>query len=496
MHNSIIFDLGIVLIIGFLTASFMKKIGLSVIIGYMVSGLLIGPYGLKLISQTTTIEQLSELGVVFLMFFLGLEFSINKFKRIKNSVFFIGTYEVIFNLLLGFSVGLLLGMTFIQNLFMSCIIALSSSGVVAKLLFEMKKTASYEAEILMGVMVFEDFFAIVLLGVLSSISITKSIQLGSIFKALSTAAIFYIFMILLGVFVINKFIDYLTKIESQELFTALMLGVILLVGWAAASLGLASAAGAFLLGMIIVSYDVEERVHRTVSSFKDIFLIVFFISFGTLLNPAKIPAILLMILIAVPISVLGEILITSSAAYFCGFNGKRSLSIGSSMIARGEYSLIFASVGLTSGAISETLYQFTGVYVFIMTLIAPVAIKNSEAILGLFNSLVPNIILEKSQMISTSLKPILMPDKKEDKHNYTFLILFYSYLFLSAVVYMLNLNLVLKLILSSACLLLTFILRYYVDKEINKYNSNKSIGNLFYIILLFIILLPYLTLLF
>ena len=400
MHHNILFELGIVLFLGFFTALIIKKLGQSVIIGYMVVGLLIGPNALGLVKDPELLNILSELGVVFLMFFLGLEFSINKFRKIKNSVFFIGTYEVILNLIVGFLLGAAMGFMPIERLFVAGIIALSSSGVVAKLLFDMRRTASKGSEVLMGVMVFEDFLAVVLLGILSSFAASHTVQISVIALSAGKALLFYGVFLAVGMLVINKVTDALLKIESQELFTALMLGVILLIGSLAVYIGLASAAGAFLLGMLINSYDVEERLHRTVSAFKDIFLIIFFVTFGMLLNPAEIPKILWMVAIIVPVTIVGEILITSSSAFFSGFSSKSAVAIGASMIARGEYSLIYASLGHNTGAISEKLYMFTGVYVFIMTLIAPVAMKNSYKIKSFLSAVAPPFLKYGAKLVS------------------------------------------------------------------------------------------------
>ncbi|MCX7747028.1 MAG: cation:proton antiporter [Clostridia bacterium] len=430
MEHNILFELGIVLFAGFFAALLMKKLGQSVIIGYMVVGLLIGPNTLGLVKETELLETLSQLGIVFLMFFLGLEFTIKKFKKIKNSVFFIGTYEVILNLLIGFLIGTLLGFPIKERLFFAGIIALSSSGVVAKLLFEMKRTASKESEILMGVMVFEDFFAIVLLGILSSFASDSSVQIGVIAQSIGLAILFYAVFIVIGILVIDRLTDLLLRIESQELFTALMLGVILLVGAFALKIGLASAAGAFLLGMIINSYDVEERLHRTVSAFKDIFLVVFFISFGMLLDPQQIPDILPLIAIVVPLTVLAELIVTSSSAFFSGFSAKSAVAIGSSMIARGEYSLIYASLGLATGAITKSLYQFTGLYVFVMTLIAPIAMKNSQKIKSVLTFTTPKFIKYGAKLISVTMKPILLPEESGVRvdRSYQFLVHFTLYL--------------------------------------------------------------------
>lgn len=469
MHTNILFNLGIVLFLGFFAALVMKKMNQSVIIGYMVAGVLIGPNVLGIVKDTAVLSSLSELGIVFLMFFLGIEFSLNKFKKIKNSVFFIGTYEVLFNLILGIVLGTFLQFALKEKLFFAAIIALSSSGVVAKLLFDMKRTAYKESEVLMGVMVFEDFFAIILLGILSSFAASDKVQFGLISFSIVKSILFYAVFILAGIFIINKFIDVLTRIDSQELFTALMIGIILLIGSLAAYIGLASAAGAFLFGMVIVSYDVEERLHRTVAAFKDIFLIVFFISFGMLLDPRQMPGILWMIAIVVPVTVLGEIIITSSSAFFSGFSSKSAAAIGASMIARGEYSMIFASLGYSTGIIHEPLYQFTGVYVFIMTLIAPFAMKNSNKIRISLSRATPKFIKYSTKLISITMKPLLLPEELNVKpeRNYKFLTAFSLYLLVVIAAFILQ-NVYLLILLSVPGFALVYVMRKLFIKKVHQ----------------------------
>ncbi len=408
MESSLLFELGIVLTLAFFIATLVKKIGLSVIVGYIAVGLIIGPYGLGVVRDVELLEAFSEIGVVLLMFFLGIEFSISKFKRIKNTVIFIGTYEVVFNLLAGFFLAFILGLfiqfTLTEKLFFAAIIALSSSGVVAKLLFDMKRTASQETEILMGVMIFEDFFAVVILGILSSIAISGHVELGALSMLILKVIGFFIVFLLAGKFLIHRLIDYMAAIESQELFTALVIGMVLLTGAIASRFGLSSAAGSFLLGMIITSFDVEQRLHRTVAAFRDIFLTVFFISFGMLLNMRTFPKVIGIVLIAVFVSVFFEILISSSGAYLSGFEARKAVSIGTTMIARGEYALIFASLGLSYGAISDSLYQFTGIYVLIMILIAPFFMQRSEQVYRIFHAVTPKFIKKPLRWISSNAR--------------------------------------------------------------------------------------------
>jgi CPA2 family monovalent cation:H+ antiporter-2 len=414
MTQIVIFELGIILVLSYFSAIIVKKIKQPLIIGYILVGIIIGPNGINLVKNVDILELFSEIGIILLMFFLGIEFSINKFSNTKNSVVFIGTFEVVLNLVVGYAIGTIVGsfygFTQIETLFFACITALSSSGVVGKLIVELKRTASKESEILMGVMIYEDFLAVVLLGVLSTIAIKDHFNIvDSLFPA-AKALVFYGVFFAVGIFIIHKLIDYLAKIESQELFTSLTLGTVMVTATIAASIGLSPAAGGFLLGMVITSYDVEQRLHRTISGFKDIFITVFFVSFGMNLDVTKILGLWSLILIFVPLSIIFEIIISSSAAYISGFSPQKAVNIGTSMVARGEYSMIFATIGLTAGAISENLYQFTGIYVLLMTLLTPITMKNSQKITKLFSFVIPEFIKFGGKVFADTLRPVIMPE--------------------------------------------------------------------------------------
>ncbi len=231
--------------------------------------------------------------------------------------------------------------------------------------------------------------------------------------------------------------------------------------------------------MVIVSYDVEERLHRTVAAFKDIFLIIFFISFGMLLDPKQIPGILWMILIVVPVTILGEIVITSSSAFFSGFTSRSSISIGTSMIARGEYSLIFASMGFATGAISESLYQFTGVYVFIMTLIAPIAMKNSEKIKHVISFGVPRFLKYGAKLVSITMRPILLPEEADlrEERGYKFLVLSAMYMVIMVLSFIMD-SLYLLIALAVAGLAVIFFLRKLFIIKIKKLEAQIDFGRM------------------
>ncbi|MBS3976119.1 MAG: cation:proton antiporter [Syntrophomonadaceae bacterium] len=448
MGNVLLLDLGLVLAAGFAGALLSRRLGQSVIIGYVFLGLLLGPYTLDLIQNPDLITMLGEVGVVLLMFFLGLEFSLKRLHSVRRSVLFIGSTELLANLAVGFLAGYLAGWPLIDRLFLAGIMAMSSSGVVAKLLFEMKRTASREAEILMGVMVFEDFIAVIYLGVLAGIIAAQAVTLDTVIWSVVKAVLFYGLFLTIGARLMGMISARLAQIDSEEQFIAALFGLLLLVAAGSLQLGVVAAAGAFLLGMIIDQQELVERLHQTLAPFRDAFLVIFFLSFGTHLNPHVFPEVALYVALFVPLSILAEVVITSTAAFISGLSPRKAVAIGAGMVARGEYAMIYATLGLTAGVISPLLYNFTGLYVLVMTLLAPFFMRHSGIIEQAISRIVPVTWKFAAKTVSAVMRPVMLPDKEEKEPVSIFTGLLLAYLGLLMIAF-LNKQLWLALVLAA-----------------------------------------------
>jgi CPA2 family monovalent cation:H+ antiporter-2 len=415
MGNVLLLDLGIVLAAGFVGAMLSRRLGQSVIVGYVILGMVLGPYTFDLIRNPDLITMLGEIGVVLLMFFLGLEFSLKRLQRVRRSVLFIGSTELLANLAVGFLAGYLVGWSQTDRLFLAGIMAMSSSGVVAKLLFEMKRTASREAEILMGIMVYEDFIAVIYLGVLSGIVAAQAVTLDTVLLAVIKAVLFYGLFLTLGARLLGKLSKRLAQIDSEELFIAALFGLLLLVAAGSLKLGIVAAAGAFVLGMIIDHQELVERLHQTLAPFRDAFLVVFFLSFGMHLNPHAFPQVALYVALFAPLSIMAEVLVTSAASFISGLSPRKAVAIGAGMVARGEYAMIYATLGLAAGVISPLLYNFTGLYVLVMTLLAPLFMRNSAVIQRALAKVIPATWKFAAKTVSGVMRPVILSDKEEQE---------------------------------------------------------------------------------
>jgi CPA2 family monovalent cation:H+ antiporter-2 len=448
MGNVLLLDLGLVLAAGFAGALLARRLGQSVIVGYVLLGVLLGPHTLDLIQNPDLITMLGEVGVVLLMFFLGLEFSLKRLQSVRRSVLFIGSTELLANLAVGFLAGYLAGWPLIDRLFLAGIMAMSSSGVVAKLLFEMKRTASREAEILMGVMVFEDFIAVIYLGVLAGIIAAQAVTLDTVIWSVVKAVLFYGLFLTIGARLMRRLSARLAQIDSEEQFIAALFGLLLLVAAGSLQLGVVAAAGAFLLGMVIDQQELVERLHQTLAPFRDAFVVIFFLSFGTHLNPQVFPEVALYVALFVPLSILAEVVVTSTAAFISGLSPRKAVAIGAGMVARGEYAMIYATLGLTAGVISPVLYNFTGLYVLVMTLLAPFFMRHSGIIVQAISRIVPVTWKFAAKTVSAVMRPVMLPDKEEKEPVSIFTGLLLAYIGLLIIAF-LNKQMWLALILAA-----------------------------------------------
>jgi len=367
------------------------------------------------IAETTLVRAISELGILLLMFFLGIEFSLERLKRVRAAVLLVGTGELLANLSVGFLVGYALGWGLIERAFLAGIVAMSSSGVVAKLLIEWRRTANPEAEALMGIMIFEDFIAVLYLGVLAGLS-GEGARASPVVLSLLKATAFYALVLGVGGKVLSRALTLTLRLRSEELFALLWLALIILAGVGAAQFGVAPAAGAFRLGMISPARDSDlgERIYGRLEAFRDVFLALFFLAFGMLLEPESLKRVLPLVLLVVPLSILTELVITSSLAFLAGFPAPVALAIGAGMIPRGEYALLYAAFGQQLGLIRSDLVQFTGWYVFVMTLLAPAFMKNTRPLYRALRRLIPTPVAFAGTLISTTLQPMMVRTSSGD----------------------------------------------------------------------------------
>ena len=343
--QELMFEVGTIMLVAFIGAALSTKAKQSVILGYIVAGVLIGPFmhfnifGFQydgLMNDTSFISYLSSLGLTLLMFFVGLEFSVSKLKKTKSSAFLLALINTGLDFFIGITVGLVLGWPIVDTVFLAGVIAMGSAAITGQSLMELQRMSNPETEFLLGMVVVEDFLSMILMtiagGLLFKSGGSNPLTLTSMIVGVLA---FYSFFIFLALFVVPRCAKHFEKIKSDEMFVLFALGLVFLSSAMAEVSGVPAIIGAFFLGMVFAETKISDRLKDRISPFKDALVAVFFISFGMLINPAMFPQVFWIVLLAVPLVILGDLLLTGALAYFLGFSGRSATFMGSSMCGRG-----------------------------------------------------------------------------------------------------------------------------------------------------------------
>lgn len=418
--DDVMFQVGVIMLIAFIGAALARRTRQSVMLGYILAGILIGPHmhielgGFVydgLLQDTDFIMAMSQLGLILLLFFVGLEFSFSKLKRTKAPATILAVINLGINMFAGIMLGTLLGWPIVDTIFLAGIVAMSSCAITAKSLFELERLANPETEFLLGMVIVEDFLAMVLLTIVGGLMVKSEAAPLSISTMALGIIVFYVFFIILAIWVIPRTVKHLKKIKSDEMFVLFALGVVFLSAALAEVSSVPAIIGAFFIGMVFAETQISERFVEKISPFRDAFVAVFFVSFGMLIDPAMFSSVIWIVVLAVPLVIINDVLITAALAYFLGFSAKGAVSMGTSLCGRGAESVMYASVG--SRAVGSTrgaeLFPFAGAFCFVMSAITPLLMRNSVTITEGIAKRLPNHIKYSGSVISRTLGKLVMP---------------------------------------------------------------------------------------
>lgn len=396
MHDlaPLIVDLAVILGVASLMAIIFQKIRQPIVLGYLIAGIIVGPYTPPhmLITDTTNITIISELGVIFLMFSLGLEFSFHKLKRVGFSASLTGFFEVAGMLLIGFLAGKLLGWSFFDSLFLGAALSVSSTTIIIKALEELKLKKQHFAEIIFGILIVEDLLAILLLVGLSMVVVTSNIFSVDLANAALKLVLVVGGWFLLGYFLVPSIINRIKPYINEETLTLISVALCLFLVCVAAYFDYSAALGAFIMGSILAETSLIKRIEQSIKPIRDVFAAVFFVSVGMLIDPSVIFLYWETVLLLCAVTIAGKFLVTGVGSFLSGQPFTDSVRIGFGMAQIGEFSFIIAALGLTLGATSSQLYPIIIAVSAITTFTTPYLIRFSgKSSQILFKRLSPRI---------------------------------------------------------------------------------------------------------
>jgi CPA2 family monovalent cation:H+ antiporter-2 len=380
IETALLLDIALILMGAAVVAVIFNKLRLPVVVGYLLVGMLLGPYVLGIDTISDYIDEvnfLANLGIIFLMFSIGLEFNLKRLRRIGSFAILAGTIEVLIMLVIGYEVGKLLGWSDIQSVYLGGVVAISSTAVIIKVLVESGRLDSTVGESVVGLLIIEDVAAVVLLTVFGSLSSGDSAISGSLFTQIIGIAAFFIVTLLLGLAIVPRALNWIGRTSSNEILLIVALGFTFGMAIFALELGLSVAIGAFLMGIIVSEYKEGDRIAKSVEPLKDVFMAIFFVSIGLLINPNLIVDTWQVVLILVLVFIVGKIFAVGIASYTANRDIRTSVTTGFAMVAMGEFSFVIAKTGLDVGSVDETFYSdVIGVAVITMALM-PFVFKSS-----------------------------------------------------------------------------------------------------------------------
>ncbi|MFD3274167.1 cation:proton antiporter [Paenibacillus dendritiformis] len=383
--DHLVLEVGLAVLLIALVGLLAASIRTSVIPFYILVGMAVGPHAphigafdFRFIESAEVIAFMGRLGVLFLLFYLGLEFSIGRLMKSGRSIVMGGTIYILINFTLGLLYGWVNGFPIEETMVMAGITTISSSAIVAKVLVDLKRTANPETEMILGIIMFEDIFLAVYISVLSGLVLSDSSSVGGVILSALYALGFMLLLLIAGrsaAPLLNKVFN----IRSNELFLLLVFGFLFLVAGFSETIHVAEAIGALLTGLILAETMHMKRIEQLILPFRDFFGALFFFSFGLTIVPSALGGALWLSVGAVAVTLFGNFLAGMLAGKSAGLSPKASANIGLTIVSRGEFSIIMANLG-KSGGLLELLQPFAALYVLILAILGPLLTKESRLI--------------------------------------------------------------------------------------------------------------------
>lgn len=378
--QQLIIDLALILGAAGLIILIFQKLKQPVVLGYIIAGLLISP-NFSLFPTITSVESIrvwADIGVIFLLFSLGLEFSFKKLVKVAPTAGITGIYEVSLMLLTGYITGKLLGWSTMDSIFLGGIIAISSTTIIVRAFDELGVKTKKFAGSVFGVLVIEDLAAVLLLVLLSTVAVSQQFSGTQMLFSVLKLAFFLILWFISGIYLLPTFLKRLHRLINEETMLVLSLGLCLIMVVLATQAGFSSALGAFIMGSILAETSDQERIIHLVKPVKNLFGAIFFVSVGMLINLSVLADYILPVILLTLVVICGKIINATIGSLISGQPLKQSLQTGMSLAQIGEFSFIIATLGQTLKVTSSFLYPIAVGVSVITTFFAPYLIRFSE----------------------------------------------------------------------------------------------------------------------
>jgi len=369
--------IALVLGVAAITTVLFQRVHQPVVLGYLLAGVLVGPYvAFPVFANPEIVHSLSELGVILLMFALGLEFRLRKLVELAPTAGLVALLQCILMTWLGFAVGRSFGWTVLESIFTGALISISSTTIIAKA-FDEQSVRGRVREFVVGILIVEDLIAVLLMAVLTAIATGSGLSAGALAFTTGKLVAFLVGLVAIGILIVPRSMRAIVRLNRPETTLVASIGFCFAISLLAQAFGYSVALGAFIAGSLVAESGEEHAIEPLVAPVRDVFAAVFFVSVGMMINPGLIlenAGAVAALTVAV---LLGSIITVSVGAFLTGNGTRVSIQSGMSLAQIGEFSFIIAALGSSLGATRDFLYPVAVAVSAITTLTTPWLIRSS-----------------------------------------------------------------------------------------------------------------------
>ena len=391
----IIVDLAMILLVAGVTTILFKKLNQPLVLGYIIAGFITGPHFsfFPTVSDSANIQVWSEIGVIFLLFALGLEFSFYKLKSVGNTAFIATAVEIGGMLGVGYVAGSLLGWSHMDSIFLGGMLAMSSTTIIIKAFEDLKLKGQRFTEMVFGVLIVEDIAGIIMMVMLSTLA-AAGISTLELAMGVGRLAFFLTLWFVMGMYLVPTFFKKAKNLMNDETLIVASVGLCLGMVVLATHMGFSAALGAFIMGSLIAEAPNAEHIEHLVKPVKDLFGAVFFVSVGMLVDPSLLLQYWFPILCLVAVTIIGKLIFSTGGVLAAGQNLNISMHCGFSLAQIGDFSFIIASLGMSLGVISDFLYPIIVAVSVVTTFTTPFFIMAADPAYKAVTKILPNKLLK------------------------------------------------------------------------------------------------------
>ena len=404
----LISDLGLILMTAAVAVLLFKKIKQPLVLGYLIAGFLAGPHFVffPTVKEVSSVEVWAEIGVIFLLFSLGLEFSFKKLMKVGGSASITAITQIISMIVIGYMVGQWIGWNSMDSVFLGVILSVSSTTIILKTFDELGVKTQKFAGIVIGSLIVQDIVAILMMVLLSTIAVSQQFSGSELMLSVLKLIFFLTIWFVGGIFFIPTLLKKAKNILTDEMLLIISLALCLMMVILAANVGFSPALGAFIMGSIIAETTQAEHIEHLVKPVKDLFGAVFFVSVGMLINPETLYEYALPVAILTLVVIICQSISSTIGALLSGLPLKQSVQTGMSLSQIGEFSFIIATLGMSLNVTSDFLYPIVVAVSAVTTFTTPFMIKFSTPFSEFLEDKLPRRWIKRIERYSANAQSI------------------------------------------------------------------------------------------